>query len=820
LLRNGVSKPTVWHLHGKIDNAAEIILAPDGYQKLYSEDKTKQKYQAALQTLQHHLSSRTFIFIGFSLADEDFVRQIESLAEIFQGAAGPHYVLLPESQKTLFKSPVAGIEAIYFQEFGAPQLALLDEFASIAKPIIATSTYEVADYSPDKSVFFVPFASKGEQMIGREEVLLRVHQQLCKGKRTAIGQTASFQGLGGLGKTQLAVEYAHTYQSEYANGVIWINADQDIFVQLIQLAEYARWVSPLSDQALKLTIAIKRLREVPDCLIIFDNLENLKDIEEIMPATLVRSHILVTSRKEQFGFTPIDLDTLTQTQGLQLLLQEAGRQLQNKDENLAANSIVLQLDGLPLALELAGAYLRRRSSVSWRQYLELLHYNLKAAFPSFLQKESLTGHEADIYSTLKIHETLFEEEPLLKDILDVLTWNGPATMSVDLLCALLSQDKVSSLTGALSLGCALRILQQSGDAKAYAIHRLVREVRRAELPLAQRLDWAETCAQRLGDWFGKHRQDFSDLPLFEANLDHLQAWQQNVQALNLPLPAARLLWLQAYPAWHWGRYREAKQYIERAQALYAQSAKQDVTLKAHLLNDLGAVTNKLGNAKSALKLGEEALSLRRKLFGEEHPDTAQSLNNIASYYKSLKNIPRALEIGEQALWIRRKLFGEEHEDIAISMLNIASFYYSLGNTHRALEIGEQALQIQRKLFGEEHPDTALSLNNVALYYRHSGDLKRALEVGEQAWLIRQKLLGDAHPDTVLSNFNLIGYLRDNNQRTEAFRRLQCQLTLLKKDHPQYDDLVQLRQQLLSKPQRNGYRQPSKHPRKSKAKKRR
>jgi len=89
LLRNGVSKPTVWHLHGKIDNAAEIILTPDGYQKLYSEDKTKAKYQAALKTLQHQLSSQTFIFIGFSLADEDFVEQIKSLAEISLTAVPP-----------------------------------------------------------------------------------------------------------------------------------------------------------------------------------------------------------------------------------------------------------------------------------------------------------------------------------------------------------------------------------------------------------------------------------------------------------------------------------------------------------------------------------------------------------------------------------------------------------------------------------------------------------------------------------------------------------------------------------------------------------
>jgi hypothetical protein len=821
LLRDGVSKPTVWHLHGQIDNAAEIILTPDSYSKLYSEDKSKQKYQAALHTLQHQLSSRTFIFIGFSLADEDFVGQIKLLEEIFKGTAGTHYVLLPESQRATFTPPVPCIEAIYFENFGAPQLALLDELASFAKtstvPVIAVSTDEVGDYSPDKSVFFVPFACKGKQMIGREDVLETVHQQLWSGKRTSIGQTASFQGLGGLGKTQLAVEYAYTYQHEYPNGVIWVHADQDIFAQLVQLAEKASWVSPLSDHAFKLTTAIKRLREVADCLIIFDNLENIEDIDEILPATHVLSHILVTSRYEQDGFPPIDLDTLAPEQGLQLLLQEAERHPHNETETQAAADIVQRLDGLPLALELAGAYLRRRTSVSWQQYLDLLQDDLQAAFPSSLNKHSLTRHEADIYATLRIHETLFIEEPLLKEVLDVLTWSGSATMSVSLLLALLAQDKASSLTGALSLGCALRILQRSSDGEAYAIHRLVREVRRVELPLIERTYWAETLAQRLGDWFEKHREGFSDLPLFEANSNHLQTWQQQAQALNFPLLAARLLWLQTYPAWHWGRYKEAKQYLDQAQDLYMQAATQDIALKAHLLNDLGVVVFKLGNTKIALVLGEEALSLRRELFGEKHLDTVQTLINIASYYS---NTPKALELGELALQIYRELLDEEHPHIARSLNNVSTSYNLLGNTAKALELGEQALQIRYKLLGEEHPDTAKSLNNVANYYDSLGNTSKALELGEQAVQIQRKLLGEEHPDTVLSNYNLIGYLLDNNQRPAALDRLQYQLALLKKDHPHYEKLIRLREQLLSKPIRNGFRQPPKNPHKRKTKKRR
>lgn len=87
-------------------------------------------------------------------------------------------------------------------------------------------------YHPSNPVFHVPFARKGSQVIGRDKAIAKVRQQLSEGRRTAIGHTASFQGLGGLGKTHLAVEYTYQYRDSYPNGVIWLNADQDIDAQL------------------------------------------------------------------------------------------------------------------------------------------------------------------------------------------------------------------------------------------------------------------------------------------------------------------------------------------------------------------------------------------------------------------------------------------------------------------------------------------------------------------------------------------------------------------------------------------------------------
>ncbi|MDO9268129.1 MAG: tetratricopeptide repeat protein [Methylobacter sp.] len=797
LLRDGVKKPTIWHLHGHIGDSANIILTPDGYQRLYADDVTERRYKAALQTLHHLLSSRTFLFIGFSLADEDFIDQLRMLEEVYQGAAGPHYVLLPEAQRGYFKSPIPAIEPVFFKDFGEPLLDCLRHMTGIAdsaaKPISTINT-TVADYSPDKSVFYVPFRAKGEQMVGRKDALEKVRHQLCDGKRTSIGQTAAFQGLGGLGKTQLAVEYAHVYRNEYPNGVIWINADQDITAQLIKLSEEARWVSPLSEQPFKIQTALRRLRETSDCLIVFDNLEQLADIEQYLPKPQFNPHILVTSRVEQPGFNPVELNILTPELGLQLLVQEADREPVGEQETLAAKAIVERLDGLPLALELAGAYLRRRHTVSWEQYLELLRDNPRSAFPSHLHRDSLTQHEADIYSTLKINETLFDEEPLLREVLDLLTWSGSAPMALSLLCATLGQDKTSALTGALSLGVALRILQQPDGGERYAIHRLVREVRREDVPLETRRDWAEACGKRLGDWFEKHRQDFRDLPVFEAGLDHLEAWRHNAERLGFTLLAVRMMWLQAYPAFHWGRYGDAKRDIETALSFYEQSVKPDTALQAHLLNDLATVTSDMGDNKTALKLAEQALAIRRRLYGEDHSDTASSLANVASNYGRLNKLDKALELGQQALAIRLKL-GKYHLDTARSLSNVAIYHHKLGEHVKALDLGQQSLNIRRKLFGEEHPHTASSLNNIGSFLGALNRYNEGLELSQQALSIRQKLLGDAHPDTILSQHNVIYALKNTGRKVEATQRFQAQFRRLKSGDPHYQAFLELRADL-------------------------
>jgi tetratricopeptide (TPR) repeat protein len=620
----------------------------------------------------------------------------------------------------------------------------------------AQSSSTPADYNPANRVFNVPFRPKGDQVIGRDDALQQVRDQLTQGKHTAIGHTAAFEGLGGLGKTQLAVEYAYRFKDSYPNGVIWINADQDINAQLTDIAVSARWIAPETEHKFKLDVALHRLCLFSGCLIIFDNVDDYASIEPFLPQQTATPHLLATSRTALTGFKAIHLNKLDENQSLQLLFQEAGRQAIGAEEDEAANKIVEQLDGLPLALELAGAYLCHRSTMSFVQYRDrLLSDPIKTLSNPYLA--SFTKHDADLYRALKIDEDVVQEEPLLADILDILTWSGPAAMGLSLMTSLLDK-KESELSGALALGAQLKLLQKNAAEERYALHRLVREVRRCEQPLAGRDGWVNLVCGRLGDWFERLRQDFLQLPCFEAENDHLVAWRENAEH-KTPLHVCRLTWLQAYPAYHRGMYQMSHDFVSRSREIYVNNVLTDTKLFANLLNDLGTIYGLLGNHTKSLECDEKALEIRQELLGELHQDTAMSYDNLGHNYDMLKNHRKALEYREKSLKIRREILGDRHSDTAGSYNGLGITYSFLEDHKTALKYKENALNIRRELLGEFHPDTAMSYNSVGVTYDNLRDYQKALDHKERGLNIFQKLFGERHPSTALL-FNNIGYSHD------------------------------------------------------------
>lgn len=867
-LRGQAQRPVVWHLHGFIDKATDIILTPGGFGLLYPpRDGAESKYRAALATLRTYLATRTFLFVGFGLEDAHFVRQLADVHEIFGGAPGPHFALVHAAEEARVRALGLPVELLTFEDFGPPLVKLLRELGGAAAPRdaelgeppeAASEAVTVAPpaYGPHNTPFSVPFAPKGEQFVGREELLRAVHEQLRRGTRTTLGRTAALMGLGGLGKTQLAVEYAFRHRAEYPGGVIWLNADQDIDAQLVELAERARWVAPEVEHKFKLEVARQRLQSYANCLIIFDNLEALDAVRDYLPGPGVEPHILVTSRAEQPGFVSVSLDPLDRELSLRLLTQEAKQEPHGEAEERAADEIVEALGGLPLALELAGAYLRNRP-VGWAQYRDLLRHDFKSAVPYKFFGGGGTRHDADLYATLRMSEEAVAGEPLLIEILDVLTWSATAPMGYSLLRALLGEPAIAPLTDALGLGCALRLLQKTPGADSYAIHRLVRQQRRATTTLADRPEWVDTVCQRVGRWFEEARKDFATMLQFEAEIDHLNLWYEHASTYT-PKHVCRLTWLQAYPPNKRGDYKESKRILKKALELFEQVPVENHELEANLFNDLSYIEDRLGDYDAALGYAEKALKIKQKLFGEDSGEVAKTLHRFSSIYYDLCEYRSSLEYAQEALAILRSHYGEQDIETARALNDIGLCYHALGNYSEAKRYFEETLAISQKIDGERHPETATTLSSLGVIFREMGDPAKGLEFSLKSLEIMRGLgmeshpesgpklsnvgtsydvlgqhelaieylrkslinmhthLGDLHPETVTVAQNLAGALYKQGQRTEAFSLLEEYLSRLPKNHPHHARMKQALNNLLRQPLRPGFRQPSK---KGKGKKR-
>ena len=777
-LRKRVRTPTVWHLHGHIEDPFSVIFTLNDYRRLYPHGGVAQRYRAALKVLHTFLVTHTFLFIGFSLDDAYFALELRELSEAFQGVAGPHYVLTRKAERKRIEALRLPVKILEVEEFGPPLLEYLDRLVEDvfggrrrgalvhAAPAPALASAAPARPGPPEPPFLVPYRQKGKQVIGRAEVLERIRAALS-GDGGPYGPAASLQGIGGLGKTQMAVEYAFEFRGEYPNGVFWIDAAQSIAEQLIAFADAAGWTWHGAPPALKLDTARARLRTTSKCLIVFDDVESVRQIEPYLPATEARPHLLITSRSMHPGFAPIALNVLDREASLALLCQEAGQTPTGRREQRAAERIVARFDGLPLALELAGAYLLYRQ-VSWEDYDRSLERSLPAGLPR--QLSSFTRHTVDLFSTLRVDEGILAEEALLREILDVLTWSATSPMSVELLAPLVGAEHAADLTAALGLGCSLRLLRRVPHADAYAIHSLVAEVRQVDVPLSDRGEWVRAVCGRVAAWFEARREDLNRTPGFEDQVDHLVAWQALAERHD-PLSDCRLTWLLAYTDRYRGYFRVAADQVHAALAKCRRHCPDDLQLRANILDFLGTIYFRLDHHERAISCARRALRIRRRALGDDHRDTAQSYSNLGVYYRAVGDLPGALRAARRGLRIRTRL--GRNSDVAVSLTNIAAVYRFMQKPQLALKYARRSMRILEAEVGPRHEDTATVYGNVGLILFGLSRTEEAWRYIERSMKIRRERFGTLHPETAMSYHNAALVLLAMSRKREAnahFRR--------------------------------------------------
>lgn len=176
--RHWPKRPTAWHLHGHIDNASELILAPDGYSRLYSPAEWDDGYKAALETLHHLLVGRTFLFVGFSLDDESFTRTLQNVQATYAGCGTQHFALIRDADASRIEERVRGlpVQLVRFRDFGEPLLALLRQLrACVAPEEPSAPAAEIANIQ-DLAAVVPPRASEAAPVRAAETAASPSHQ--------------------------------------------------------------------------------------------------------------------------------------------------------------------------------------------------------------------------------------------------------------------------------------------------------------------------------------------------------------------------------------------------------------------------------------------------------------------------------------------------------------------------------------------------------------------------------------------------------------------------------------------------------------------
>jgi tetratricopeptide (TPR) repeat protein len=666
-------------------------------------------------------------------------------------------------------------------------------------------------------IWHIPFA-RNPFFTGREDLLLQLYDRLHATQAIAISQPQAIHGLGGIGKTQLAVEYTYRFAQKYQ--VIlwaWAHTTEALYASYTKMARLLKLPQQDAQEQGVIVQAVKDwLQTSSGWLLILDNADELNVVQPFLP-TRFAGHLLLTTRAQIMGklARPLEVSTLEAERGALLLLRRArvvpphgALETASATDRAAAMELTRELGGLPLALDQAGAYIERMqcSLADYRQQYRTRRAKLLAHRGTLVD-----DHPEPVATTWSISfQKVATANPLAAELLRACAFLAPDAIPEALLVGILQIPLLSAntrrgwrgwfawLTSGLprplqatsreAIQDALAVLRAYSllERKTVSVHRLVQAVILDELNERTRNAWITRIVCAMDRCFPVVR--FETWGQCADYLPHALACYEWMEQHHLELrEGASLLNRSARYLYERALYMEAEPLYLRALALCEKLLGPEHLDTAQSLNDLAVLYKNRGDFARAQPLFLRALAIRETRLGPEHPDTAQSLNDLAVLYKNQDDFVRAQPLHLRALTIRETRLGPEHLDTAQSLNDLAALYQNRGDFARAQPLYLRALAIRERLLGPEHPDTAQSLNDLAVLYQNQGDFARAQPLYLRALALCEKLLGPEHPDTATSLNNLAALYQSQGDSAQAqplyLRALAIREMRLGPEHP-------------------------------------
>ncbi|MEH2108161.1 tetratricopeptide repeat protein [Nostoc sp.] len=647
----------------------------------------------------------------------------------------------------------------------------------------------------------IPPAVAFEKFVGREAELQKLHQQLQTSRQVAIVAVA---GMGGVGKTELATQYAKQHLQNYQGGVCWLSAQGiDVGIQILRFAELKFKLIAPDDWELA-----DRLRycwqnwQKGEVLLVFDDVTDYKkQVQPYLPPELPRFKVLLTTRLRFDRTLPqLPLGVLKPLAAMKLLKSLVDRE-RLQSEPWIARKICKFLGYLPLALELVGRYLSTEEmqdlslekllkrlekkrleheavakanplmryeygvaeaiALSWKQLDEkaqglgcwLSLYAL-ADIPFSVEwikdDDAQEFWEKAIAQLQKLHliqcqsKGIYRLHPLIRQFFQ---------MKLD---ELSEANEVKTAFAAKMVKLAKQIPQQPNRKDIFNLNPFIPHIAEVAIHLSQYLSdedliWSFTGLGRFYEGQGLYQQA-------EPWLQQCVEKAKNRLGLEHRYVAASLNNL-ALLYESTGRYSQAEPLYQQVLELTKRLVGNNHRDFADGINSLAGLYNSTGRYSEAEPLYLQALALRKRLLGDNHPDVATSLNNLAAVYSSTRRYSEAELLFQQALELRKRLLGDNHPYVADSLNNLALVYESTECYSKAEPLYQQALELTKRLLGDNHPHVAQTMNNLARLYESTGRYSKVEPLYQQALAICEQTLGVGHPSTMMVRGNYARFLR-------------------------------------------------------------
>jgi hypothetical protein len=619
-------------------------------------------------------------------------------------------------------------------------------------------------------------------LAGRDELLAGLDVQLAAGDGHPGPRVVALCGLGGAGKTSVAVEYAHRHLAEV--GLAWQFPAEDPAVLAAGFGELAAQLGAGDRGDPVVSVHGMLAASAAPWLLVFDNAPSRASVQGFVPPA-GRGRVLITSRDQIWPpGQGLEVPVLDQQVAAGFLADRTG-----DADRQAAVELAGELGGLPLALEQAAAYIQATGD-------DLAGY--LAAFrerrADLLARGEPAGYRQTVATTWRLAFEHLQADPSAVGLLRLLANCAPEAIPLHLL--LHPRPGLGDTLGPEIAPVLLPLLEDPLAAKdavaalrrhslispptagTVSVHRLVQAVTIAQMPAGPAAAWQQAAAAVIAAALPADPQFPDSWAAFASLLPHAQA-ALGEDSGSIWKIVSYLGYSGNYPA-----ARDLQQRVLKAQAQVSGPEHPD-TLTARA--NLARWTGQAGDAAGARDQYAALLPIQERVLGAEDPGTLITRGSLAYWTGQTGDAAGARDQCAALLPVQERVLGPEHPAILTARGNLARWTGEAGDAAGARDEFAALRPVRERVLGPEHPDTLTIRGNLARWTGQAGDAARARDLFAELLPVHERVLGPEHPDTLTTRANLAGWTGQAGDAAGARDQYAAQLPVLERvlgpEHP-------------------------------------